>query len=92
MGNTRWLRLPLGGMLILVALVAIVISYLRPESSRIIDVKIGTGPPVKPGDTVTVHYTGTLTSGKVFDSSKGRGQPFTFVVGKGKVIRGWKIG
>jgi FKBP-type peptidyl-prolyl cis-trans isomerase len=92
MGNTRWLRLPLGGMLILVALVAIVISYLRPESSRIIDVKIGTGPPVKPGDTVTVHYTGTLTSGKVFDSSKGRGQPFTFVVGKGKVIRGWDVG
>ena len=53
--NTRWLRLPLGGMLILVALFAIVISYLRLENTQIIDVKIGTGPPVKPGDTVTVH-------------------------------------
>jgi FKBP-type peptidyl-prolyl cis-trans isomerase len=91
-GNTRWLRLPLVGMLVLVALIAIAISYLRPENTQIIDVKIGTGPPVKPGDTVTVHYTGTLTSGKVFDSSKGRGQPFKFVVGKGQVIRGWDVG
>ena len=92
MRNTRWLRLSLGGMLILVALIAVAIAYLRPENTEIVDVKVGTGPPVKPGDTVTVHYTGTLTGGKVFDSSKGRGQPFDFVVGRGMVIRGWEVG
>ena len=92
MQNTRWLRLPLAGMLILVAVIAVVIAYVRPEKTRIIDVKIGTGPPVKPGDTVTVHYTGTLTGGKVFDSSKTHGRPFDFVVGRGMVIRGWDAG
>ena len=92
MRNTRWLRLSLGGMLILVALIAVAIAYLRPENTEIVDVKVGTGPPVKPGDTVTVHYTGTLTGGKVFDSSKGRARPFDFVVGRGMVIRGWEVG
>jgi FKBP-type peptidyl-prolyl cis-trans isomerase FkpA len=92
MTNARWLRLPLGGMLILVALIAVVISYLRPATTQIIDVKIGTGPPVKPGDRVSVHYTGTLASGKLFDTSKERGQPFEFVVGQGTVIRGWDVG
>ena len=92
MRNTRWLRLSLGGMLILVALIAVAIAYLRPENTEIVDVKVGTGPPVKPGDTVAVHYTGSLTGGKVFDSSKGRGQPFDFVVGRGMVIRGWEAG
>ena len=79
-------------MLILVALIAVAIAYLRPENTEIVDVKVGTGPPVKPGDTVTVHYTGTLTGGKVFDSSKGHGRPFDFVVGRGMVIRGWEVG
>lgn len=92
MRNARWLRLSLGGMLVLVALLAVVIAYLRPDTSRIVDVKIGTGPPVKPGDTVTVHYIGTLTGGKIFDSSKVSGQPFEFVVGQGAVIRGWDVG
>jgi FKBP-type peptidyl-prolyl cis-trans isomerase FkpA len=92
MRNTRWLRLSLGGMLILVALIAVAIAYLRPENTEIVDVKVGTGPPVKPGDTVTVHYTGALTGGKVFDSSKGHGRPFDFVVGRGMVIRGWEVG
>ena len=92
MRSTRWLRLSLGGMLILVALIAVVIAYLRPDNTQIIDVKIGTGPPIKPGDTVMVHYIGTLTGGKIFDSSKGRGQPFDFVVGRGTVIRGWDVG
>ena len=92
MAKARWLRLRLGSMLILVALIAVVIAFLRPQTTRINDIKIGTGAAVKPGDKVALHYTATLTGGKLFDSSKGRGQPFEFVVGQGSVIRGWDVG
>jgi peptidylprolyl isomerase len=56
------------------------------------DIIVGTGETAKAGDTITVNYIGTLTDGKVFDSSYDRKQPFTFVLGQGKVIRGWEEG
>uniref|UniRef100_A0A8D8BP20 peptidylprolyl isomerase n=1 Tax=Culex pipiens TaxID=7175 RepID=A0A8D8BP20_CULPI len=46
----------------------------------------------KTGQTAVVHYTGTLDNGTVFDSSRTRGQPFRFKVGRGEVIRGWDEG
>lgn len=47
---------------------------------------------VKSGDTISVHYTGTLENGTVFDSSVPRKQPFSFRIGQGMVIKGWDQG
>lgn len=55
------------------------------------DIKEGTGPVAKAGQTVKVNYTGWLTDGKKFDSSVGK-QPFEFPLGAGRVIKGWDEG
>ena len=56
------------------------------------DIVVGKGAEAKTGDTVSVHYVGTLQDGKEFDSSKKHGQPFTFELGAGRVIKGWDQG
>lgn len=63
----------------------------RPEV-KIEDLKVGTGAEVRPGFDVRVHYTGWLTSGTKFDSSRDRREPFQFKLGKREVIPGWEIG
>jgi FKBP-type peptidyl-prolyl cis-trans isomerase len=54
--------------------------------------KNGAGAQIKAGDNVTVNYTGLLTNGQKFDSSLDRGETFSFLVGAGKVIKGWDEG
>jgi len=61
-------------------------------NTQIIDLKAGTGPEAKAGDTVTVHYTGMLEDGTTFDSSRNHNQPFSFPLGRGRVIKGWDFG
>lgn len=63
-----------------------------PSGLKYEDVKVGDGVTPKPGQTVVVHYTGTLENGTKFDSSRDRGQPFKFNIGKGEVIKGWDEG
>lgn len=64
----------------------------KVEKLIIEDVTVGTGAEAKSGQTVVVHYTGTLMDGTKFDSSKDRGQPFSFRLGAGQVIKGWDEG
>jgi FKBP-type peptidyl-prolyl cis-trans isomerase FkpA len=59
---------------------------------RYADLAAGEGAEAKAGQDVTVHYTGWLTDGRKFDSSRDRGSPFSFRLGGGQVIRGWDEG
>ena len=67
-----------------------------PSGVNYTDEVVGTGPQPTAGQTVTVHYTGWLDDngkpGRKFDSSRDRGQPFSFTIGAGQVIAGWDQG
>ncbi len=64
------------------------------DSAKLIieDTKVGEGREVRSGDTVVMHYSGTLTDGTKFDSSYDRNEPFTTQIGVGQVIKGWDEG
>jgi FKBP-type peptidyl-prolyl cis-trans isomerase len=82
----------LGALSPALAKAAAMSEVTTPSGLKYEDIKVGTGDVAETGKIVTVHYTGTLTDGKKFDSSKDRGQPFDFPLGGGRVIRGWDEG
>lgn len=63
-----------------------------PSGLKYVDQVVGTGEVAVAGKTANVHYTGWLENGKKFDSSVDRGQPFSFPLGAGRVIKGWDEG
>lgn len=71
-------------------------SAEKPEITasglRITDLVVGTGAEASSGQTVVVHYRGTLEDGRQFDASYDRGTPFSFPLGAGRVIKGWDEG
>ena len=96
-----------GGALVAAAIIAILaVATFTPAAAqpvtttasglKIIDVKVGTGPMPRPGQTCVMNYTGWLyvngAKGKKFDSSLDRNEPFEFKIGAGQVIAGWDEG
>ncbi|XIE81293.1 FKBP-type peptidyl-prolyl cis-trans isomerase [Streptomyces sp. SBR177] len=64
-----------------------------PAELAVRDLLVGDGPEVGPGMVVKVHYVGvTFASGREFDASWDRGEPYKFALGGGKVIKGWDRG
>jgi len=63
-----------------------------PDQLQIQDTLIGTGQEVKTGDTIIIHYVGTLLNGQKFDSSYDRNQAFETQIGVGQLIKGWDLG
>jgi peptidylprolyl isomerase len=63
-----------------------------PSGLKYVEIVEGTGDTPVKGQTISVHYTGTLESGKKFDSSRDRNEAFEFQIGEGQVIKGWDEG
>lgn len=83
-------------VVLLVAALAFIFYQLNAGSQsatlQVEDLQVGEGPAAQAGDTISVDYTGWLQDGTQFDSSRDRGQPFTFTLGQGDVIAGWDEG
>lgn len=67
-------------------------TITTPSGLKYVETKVGDGATPKTGQTVEVHYTGTLENGTKFDSSRDRNQTFKFQLGVGQVIKGWDEG
>ena len=67
-------------------------TLTTPSGLQIEELKLGSGEAAKSGQFVSVHYTGWLTNGQKFDSSKDRDEPFEFSLGERMVIAGWDEG
>jgi len=67
-------------------------TQITASGLKITELKVGDGAEAASGQTVQVHYRGTLENGKQFDASYDRGTPFTFPLGAGRVIKGWDEG
>lgn len=81
-----WSAIPVTGY------VASAKAITTPSGLKYEEIVIGTGGSPKPGQTIRVHYTGTLVDGTKFDSSLDRNEPFEFEIGVGRVIKGWDEG
>ncbi len=77
---------------VIFAVLVLAMSASRAEYLEVEDITVGVGQAAQSGDTISVHYTGWLASGKKFDSSRDRGIPFSFRLGSGQVIQGWDRG
>ena len=77
---------------VIFAVLVLAMSASRAEYLEVEDITVGVGQAAQSGDTISVHYTGWLASGKKFDSSRDSGTPFSFRLGAGQVIQGWDRG
>ncbi|MBX3277053.1 MAG: FKBP-type peptidyl-prolyl cis-trans isomerase [Acidobacteria bacterium] len=96
------LSVPLVAFISVGVIAALIIGYFlfgagdglttTPSGLKYKDETVGTGASPEAGKSIKVHYTGWLENGTKFDSSVDRGQPFTFQIGRGQVIKGWDEG